>query len=71
MRQINSHRTSFQELYAILKSLDSVPTCIQQMFLVFGIEKKMDKGRKFTQEKSAYFKAVFFERANSALPIIC
>lgn len=41
------------------------------MFLVFGIEKKMDKGRKFTQEKSAYFKAVFFERANSALPIIC
>ena len=43
------------------------------MFWLFGIEKKKetDKGREYTKEKAAYFKAVFSERANTTLPISC
>lgn len=32
-------------------------------------KKEMAKGRKHTKEKAAYFKAVFSERANTALAI--
>lgn len=34
-------------------------------------KKETDKGREYTKDKAAYFKAVFSERANTTLPISC